>query len=330
MRLHFLFPLVFLLGGCASATHDELHALLKGFESQGFSGTVLVARGDRIVLHEGYGLADRERGIRNGKDTLYEVASLNKTFTAAAILQLQARGALKTSDPLSKHLGSFPPEKSAATIHHLALHTAGLVPEGHDLGSGENRDEFIEAVKRVPRESAPGENYRYTNAGYSVLAAIIEKVSGMPYETYVREQLANQAGLRDVYFRGETLPRPMALGYKGDPPQVSTPPPYRWGTRGAGGMITTVADLYRWHRFLHRNGEMKEMFVERPNEGYAWHVERDEKGRRFIHKGGGMQEYATQIVYYPDDRLVVIWATNNLQRRWRQELNRAIAAAVLD
>jgi CubicO group peptidase (beta-lactamase class C family) len=329
MRRHFLLLSAFLITGCASAARGELDALLKRFESQGFSGTVLVARDGRVVLHEGYGLADRERGIRNDTNTLYEVASLNKTFTAAAILQLEARGLLKTTDPLSKHLGPFPPEKSAATIHHLATHTGGLVPGGHDLGAGTDRDDFIENVKRAPRESAPGDKYRYTNAGYSTLAAIIEKVSGMPYEASVRG-LAKQAGLREIYFRGEPLPRPMALGYKGDPPQVSTPSPYRWGVRGAGGMISTVGELYRWHLFLQRNGDMKEMFVERPSEGYAWHVERDDQGRRFIHKGGGMQEYASQILFYPDDRLVVVWATNNLQRRWRQELNRAIPAAALD
>lgn len=321
---------VLLATGCTSATrNDEVHTLLKGYESQGFSGTVLVVKDGRVVLHEGYGLADRERGIRNDKDTLFEVGSINKIFTAAAILQLQARGALKTTDPLSKHLGEFPPEKASATIYHLSTHTGGLVPDGHDLGDGSSRDVFIENVKRAPRESVPGESYRYTNAGYSVLAAIIEKVSGIAYETYVRN-LAREAGLRDIYFRGETLPRPMAKGYKGDPPQVSIPPNYRWGTRGAGGMITTVEDVYRWIRFLQRNDDMKEMWVERPSETYAWHVERDAKGRRFIHKGGGMQEYAAQILHYPDDRLVIIWASNNLQRRWRQDLNRGIPAAILD
>lgn len=310
--------------GCATtATHPELHALLKSYESQGFSGTVLVAKDGRVVLHEGYGFADRERGIRNGRDTLYEVASLNKTFTAAAILQLEAQGALSTNDLLSRHLGPFPPPKDQATIHHLALHTAGLVPEGADLGDGIDRDQFLANVKSVAAESVPGERYRYTNAGYSVLAAIIENVSGVPYETFIRDHVWKG----DVYFRGESTPRPMALGYIGK--EQSTPPPYRWGTRGAGGMITTVGELYRWHLALHANPVMKKMFEPRPEEGYAWHVERDANGRRMIHKGGGMREYASQIIYYPDDRLVIIWASNDLGKRWRQDLNRGIAAVML-
>jgi CubicO group peptidase (beta-lactamase class C family) len=321
--------LLFLASGCATrpALRGDLHALLTRYESYGFSGTVLVVKDGRVVLHEGYGFADRERRIRNGPATLYEVASLNKTLTAAAILQLEARGALDAGDPLSRHLGAFPPAKAAATIHHLATHTAGLVPEGADLGAGTDREAFVENVKRVAPESAPGERYRYTNAGYSVLAAIVERLSGMPYETYVRERLTAPAGLRDVYFRGEPLPRPMALGYEGTPRKVIVPEPMRWGTRGAGGWITTVGDLHRWYLTLQANPEMRKMFQERPEqEGYAWHVDRDADGRRRIHKGGGMPQYATQIVHYPDDRLLIIWASNDLQQRWRQALNRGIAA----
>lgn len=315
--------------GCATrpAVRGDLHALLTRYESYGFSGTVLVVKDDRVVLHEGYGFADRERGIRNGPRTLYEVGSLNKTFTAAAILQLEARGKLSTSEPLSRHLGPFPPAKATATIHHLATHTAGLVPDGTDLGAGTDRGDFVANVKRVPPESVPGERYRYTNAGYSVLAAIIEELSGLSYEAYVREHLARPAGLREIYFRGETTPRPMAVGYEGTPPKAVVPPPLRWGTRGAGGMITTVGELHRWYLTLQANPEMRKMFEERPEEeGYAWHVDSDASGRRMIHKGGGMPQYAAQLVHYPDDRLVIIWMSNNLQQRWRQALNRGIAA----
>ena len=321
--------LILFATGCTTrpALRGDLHALLSRYESYGFSGTVLVVKDDRVVLHEGYGFADRERRVRNGPETLYEVGSLNKTLTAAAVLQLEARGALSTSDPLSRHLGPFPPAKAAATIHHLATHTAGLVPDGADLGAGADREDFVENVKRVAPESVPGERYRYTNAGYSVLAAIVETVSGMPYEAYVREHLAGPAGLRELSFRGEPMPRPMALGYEGTPPKVIIPPPLRWGTRGAGGMIATVGEVHRWYLALQANPEMRKMFEERPEEeGYAWHVDRDADGRRMIHKGGGMPQYAAQVVHYPDDRLVIIWASNNLQQRWRQALNRGIAA----
>jgi len=321
----FLVLLLLLLGtGCATQSNSKLQTLLEQFEAQGFSGTVLVAKDDRIILHEGYGFADQERRIPNDRETLYEIGSLNKTFTAAAILQLEAQGKLRTTDRISKYLGDFPPPKDTATIHHLATHSAGLVVDGADTGDGTNRDDFIATVKRLPAESVPGERERYTNAGYSVLTAIIEKVAGVSYDSYVRQNL-----FRDVWFRGETLPRPMARGYneKG----VIEPPPLRWGTHGAGGMIMTVADLYRWFTQLRRDPVMKPMFEDRPEEeGYAWHVEVDKNGRRRILKGGGMPQYQTQLIWYPDERVVIIWATNDLTKRRRQELNERIANTVLD
>ncbi len=309
--------------GCATHSHSKLSTLLDRFEAEGFSGTVLVAKDGRILHHQGYGFADRERRIRNDRNTFYEIASLTKTFTAAAILRLESRGKLRTSDRISQYLGEFPPPKDAATIHHLATHSAGLVVEGTDTGDGVDRDAFIETVKRLPAESVPGERERYTNAGYSLLAAIIEKVTGTSYESYVRENL-----FRDVFSRGET-PRPVALGYteKG----VVEPPPLRWGTRGAGRLVATVGDLYRWFERLRRDPVMKPMFEDRPEvEGYAWHVDVDKNGRRRIHKGGGMPQYQTQILWFPDERVVIIWATNDLTKRRRQALNEDIANAVFN
>ncbi len=319
----------FLATGCATTSNvdPKLHALLTGFEAQGFSGTVLVAKDGHVIHHAGYGLADRERGIRNDTNTLYEVASLEKTFTAAAILELEARGRLSTSDVLSRHLGEFPPAKATATIHHLANHSAGLVPEGTDLGVGADRDDFIANVKRVPAESVPGASYRYTNAGYSVLAAVIEKVTSKSYESFVRELWPGE-----IYFRGETaIPRKrFARGYSGADATENVPPPRNWGTRGAGGMIATVGEIYAWFLALQSNPRMKKMFEEHPfSEGYAWHVDRDADGRRRIHKGGGMPQYATQVVNYPDDRVVIVWSSNSLLKRWRQDLNRDIAAIAL-
>lgn len=330
MLMRFLFAAVLLLAtACRSSVPvRELHTLLRGYEAEGFSGVVLVAKDDRIVLHEGYGLADKERGIRNTPETRFEVASLTKTFTAAAILHLESRGLLRTSDLLSQHLGPFPSAKNAATIHHLATHTAGLVPDGTDLGDGSDREQFLANVKSVPAESAPGERYRYTNAGYSTLAAIVEKVSGQSFESYVREHLFPRA-----WFRGERDEPLLAKGY-GAEGTLSTPPAYRWGTRGSGGMIMRVADLYDWHRALHGGRVLDKtqhakMFYPWPEEGYAWHVERDPAGRRLFRKGGGMPEYASQILYYPDERVVIIWTSNDLKKRWRQTLNKEIPRVVL-
>ncbi|HEX8170274.1 MAG TPA: serine hydrolase domain-containing protein [Thermoanaerobaculia bacterium] len=312
-----------------SELQRKLDSLLRGFESNGYSGSVLVAKDGEIVLHEGYGFADRERGLRNEAETRYEIASLTKTFTAAAVLQLESAGRLRTSDRLSRFLGPFPDEKAAATIHHLATHTAGLVREGTELASGPDRERFVESVKRTAVESPPGAHYRYTNAGYSMLAAVVEKASGTPFEDYVRAHLIAPAGLQHTGFRTDA--QPVAAGYAGN--KRVEPEPYEWGLRGAGGMISTVGDLYRWHRALHEGDVVTpqaraKMFQAWPEEGYGWHVTHDTAGRRFIHKGGGMTGFASQILDYPDDRVVIVWTCND-PGQWRQTLNRELTSAVI-
>jgi len=182
----------------------KLDQLLSRYEQYGLSGTFLVAIDGQIVLYKGYGLADRERHIPNTPNTLFEMGSITKTFTAAAILRLEMQRKLKTTDLLSKYLGPLPPAKATATIYHLLAHKSGLIVEGAALsGDGTSRDRFIQDMKDTPAASTPGEEYRYTNAGYSLLAAIIERVSRQKYETFVREQLFRPAGLGDTGFRGD-------------------------------------------------------------------------------------------------------------------------------
>ena len=340
MRIVTLVALLVLLAGCATAPPKTqaseaglaLDSLLSRYAAEGFSGTVLVAKNDRIVLHKGYGFADRAKRIPNDTETLFENGSITKTFIAVALLKLEAAGKLRTSDLLSTHLGPFPPPKDTATIEHLTTHTGGLLADGADTGDGLDRDRFIENVKRLPAEAVPGEHYRYSNAGYSVLAAIIEKTSGVPFATYVRDEITEPLGLHNIYWRG-ALPaaaqRHLALGYMSADDTPTVPTPLAWGTFAGGGMNMTVGDMYRWHLALQGGkvlapGAQQKMFLERPNEGYAWSSGRDASGRRLIRKGGGMPQYAAQILYYPDDRLVIIWASNSLQKRWRQDLNRGI------
>lgn len=217
----------------------RLDTALSRFAQYGFWGSVLVVREGRIVLLKGYGLADATRRIRNGAATRFEMNSITKTFTGAAILQLSATRRLTPADAVERYLGPFPVEKQGATIEQLASHTSGLIPEGADL-AGDSRDAFVRSVKRAPRESPPGAAYRYSNAGFSLLAAIIEVTSGERYEDYVRRHLFAPAGMGAAVFRPEVSPNDTlsAHGYVGAPARLEPGPPnpYAWGTVGAGGI----------------------------------------------------------------------------------------------
>jgi CubicO group peptidase (beta-lactamase class C family) len=319
----------------------RLDALLARFAAYGFSGTVLVAKDGRVVLLEGYGLADAERGLRNTAATRFEMNSMTKMFTGAAILQLAAQGRLRPSDTVEQRLGGFPPDKQGATIEQLAMHTSGLIVEGTDL-AGESRAAFVRDVRQTPRESAPGEKYRYTNAGFSLLAAIVETASGESYEAYLRAHLFAPAGMRTAVFRDEVPAGDpsFAHGYIGTPAglEPGPPNPYVWGTRGAGGVWSTVGDMYRWLVALEEGRILPEpqwrilTAPPRPpaQEAFGWHVETTPEGRPRIQKGGGSDDFASHLLFYPRERLVVVWATNNLRQRWRRTLNQALPALVLD
>lgn len=181
---------------------QQLDQYLTRLAAYGFSGTALVAKDDQILLHKGYGLADVQSGIPNATRTVYDIASIAKQFTATAILKLEAQGKLKTSDQLSKYLPGAPADKKDIILHHLLTHTSGLQFEcaGADKM---NREQFIICNLESKLNAEPGKQYAYSNAGYGLLAAIIELVSGQSYEVYLREQLFKPAGTESTAFNGE-------------------------------------------------------------------------------------------------------------------------------
>jgi CubicO group peptidase (beta-lactamase class C family) len=316
-----------------------LDSQLTRFAAYGFSGSVIVARDRRVVLLKGYGLADVEHRIPNTAATRFEMNSMTKMFTGVAVLQLAAQGRLRLGDPVGRYLGGFPPHKQGATIGQLATHTSGLIVEGTDL-AGDSRDAFVRDVKRTPRESAPGERYRYTNAGFSLLAAIIEVVTGERYEDYLRRHQFAPSGMHTTMVRDEVPGnnRLFAHGYVGTPMglEPGPPNPYVWGTRGAGGVWATVGDMYRWLVAIEDRRVLPEAqwhtLVAPPlppaQEAFGWHVDSTADGQLRIQKGGGSGDFASQLLYYPRDRVIIVWASNNLRQRWRRTLNAVLPGIV--
>jgi len=293
---------------------------LVGMTEKGFSGAVLVSRRGEVLLKKGYGYANREAHESNSSETLFNIASVSKIFTAAAILDLDERRKLSLDDRLSEYLGPFPTPKSTATIHHLLTHTAGLVVRGAEL-QYQTRDAFVASVKNAPVEAVPGEEFRYTNAGYTLLAAIVEVVSGMPFENFLDERFFEPACMRHTAFvwddRNRTLP--VATGYAGKTvEQLSPRPPESdvWGNRGPSDIATNVGDLYRWilavqDRKILSKASIEKMFTAYVgDEGYGWHVVDTEFGR-LLRRGGGLPEFESSLRWYIDEDLVIVVLINN-------------------
>ncbi|TDD96475.1 class A beta-lactamase-related serine hydrolase [Actinomadura rubrisoli] len=319
------------------AAHEPTDPSVQGFLDaalpKGPGGTAVAARDGRLLHCKGFGLADREKAVPARCDTAYDIMSITKQFTAAAIMKLEMMGELRVSDPIGDHVGPVPPDKRGITLHHLLTHTAGLDDgAGGDDYDPVSRDGMLGIVLKSRLQSAPGAEFHYSNLGYSVLAAIIEKVSGLPYERFLATHLFAPSGMRRT---GYVLPRwrpdQIAVEYDehGKPQGRPNEHPWaadgpHWFLRGNGGVLSTPRDMFRWHRALEGNavlsaGAKRKMFKPRVyigarqgfklHYGYGWAVTRGDGSRIVLHDGGNDWGYG-DFARYLDHRVMVFWISN--------------------
>jgi len=199
----------------APSTVKSIEAYLEKLDKIGYSGSVMVAVNGKPVISRGYGYSDREQKITNSPKTISDIGSITKQFTAAAILKLEMQGKLSTDDKITKYFQNVPPDKSEITLHQLLRHASGL--RGGVGGDYEKitEPEFVEKVFNSPLRSPVGTKFGYSNVGYSLLALIVEKVSGQSYEQYLYENLWKPAGMEMTgYSRPKFDKTLIAVGYK--------------------------------------------------------------------------------------------------------------------
>jgi CubicO group peptidase (beta-lactamase class C family) len=303
-------------------TGERIHEFLRRLPPFGFAGAVLVSNQGEILLNHGYGLADRSNNLPNRSDTVFNLGSVTKQFTAAAILRLEMQGRLSLSDSIARFFNEVPPEKQGVTIHHLLTHTAGI-----PLFSGEDyeaagRDETVVKTLNTPLAFEPGTAYGYSNTGYSLLAAVIEIVSGQAYEAFLAEQLFQPAGMEWTGYRLPGWePASLARGYvagqdRGIPIEKIFP---SWNVMGNGEMLSTTTDLYRWHLALKTDqvlsGTAKQKLWTPFLQEYAcgWRVHESEDGRIVEHNGAGDTGMSALLKWYTGpDVLIVLFGNQTL------------------
>ena len=308
---------------------EKLDAHMSRLEAYGFSGSLLVAKGGEVILDKGYGFADAQRKVPFTADTAFDIGSITKQFTATAILKLEMQGKLGVSDPISKWFEGVPEDKKGITLHHLLTHSAGLEDVFGDDYEEMPRDRLVKAALDSKLLWAPGTRYRYSNAGYSLLAAIVELASGKPYEVYLRENLWQPAGMARTGYRLQEK-GPLAHGVTGDGKDWGTPldkawapdGPW-WNLRGNGGVLSTAGDLYKWHQALEgetilSKGAKAKMFTPHVPEdeegsshyGYGWAIFQTPRNTRLIAHNGGNGIFNADFRRYVDDGVVLIIGSN--------------------
>jgi CubicO group peptidase (beta-lactamase class C family) len=291
-----------------------------------FSGAVLAARDGQIVYQGAFGYADKQNKIPNTIATKFSVGSIGKTFTGVLIMQLVEQGKIKLTDILEKYLPDFPTnEKSKIQICHLLNHTSGL---GNYFSHKdyEAKIPFLrridDALKLVYDQKPlfePGTKFQYSNSGMLVLGAVIERVTGMSYRKYLKQQLLDPIGMKDtgIFYPEEKVPN-RAIGYskisEGD---YVVETANEFPAFSDGGLYSTVQDMLKYdtalreNRLLSRTTKEIMLTVTPPAENYALGWEKlIFKGDEYIGHVGGCPGFAADYKSFPRDQIMIIVLSN--------------------
>ncbi len=301
-----------------------MDAYLSRLEKSGqWSGAVLIAVGDRVVLRKGYGLADRQSRAPFTPETRHQVASVSKMFTAMAALKLRDARKLRLEDSICVYLEKCPKAWHAITVQHLMRHASGIPDYEEPLGlytpkylafmtRPDATQRILENAKLQPLEFKPGTRFRYSNTGYIVLSSIVERVSGSPFNTAIQTLVLEPAGLPHSGML-EPDSAGVSSGYTrgwARVPRLALTPP-----AGDAALVSTLDDLYRWSRIMDGGAfvgtrEAAEVFTPGlGGYGYGWFVDSRFGRTRHIHTGE-LPGHRTVFVKYPKDRVTIIIFSN--------------------
>jgi CubicO group peptidase (beta-lactamase class C family) len=331
-RIHLSSLCVALTAATASAGADSIDDFVKSeMAKRQIPGvSIAVIRDGRLVKSQGYGLANIELKAPATVESVYQLASVSKQFTAAAILLLAQDGKLAIEDKIHKHLPDLPQAWNEVTVRHLLDHTSGIksytrIPDFFTTARKDyTHREIIKLVADSPMEFKPGDKWVYNNTGYFLLGMIVENVSGKSFGDFLEERVFKPLGMNSTRMNDFKAIIPnRAHGYSAaggklvNGEYVSPTQPY-----SAGALVSTVADMAKWDAALNSEGLLPRSIRERmwteakindgkgAGYGFGWAVG-NRNGRKLVEHGGGIQGFSTHIARFLEDRLSVIVLTNS-------------------
>lgn len=291
---------------------EELHQyLLKKTEKNKFSGTVLIAKDGNPIFQRAYGYASKRFEVPNKLDTKFNLGSINKSFTAVAILQLVEDGKILIDDPIGKYLDIFPQDiADKVTIRHLLNMRSGWGDYwGNEYYLSHQNSlrtlvDYMEFIKDIPLDFEPGTNFQHCNTGFEVAGAIIEKISGMDYFEYIRKNIYESSGMKntDSYHRDGPV-KNLAVGYtnmNSNDPKGKT---YQWANtyilspRGtpAGGGYSTAEDMLKYDQALRNNRLIGKDYMNFMNNRFQGNIGDPHTPRRTSRSAGGAPGMSTLL-----------------------------------
>lgn len=339
LRISLLLFLVFATTNFKKDTSKDLEEFLKKIDNSDFSGTILISHKGKTLHHQAYGLSDKKQNQLNHKNTIFDIGSITKQFTGAAILKLEMEGKLSVEDPISKYFENVPNDKRAITIHQLLTHSSGLVDVIGDDYEEISETGFLNEVFSTKLSYPSGTRHEYSNVGYSLLTILIEKISEMGYEAYLHRALFTPAQMLNTgYVLPKWAPKNIAKGYRKDK-EYGRPNEQNWDTggpylnlKGNGGILSNVEDLLKWHEALLgdeilNESAKKKYFTPHIEEypdgnsfyGYGWVIMPTSMNQTAIWHNGGNGIFFADFWRFQEENLAVIVLTNN-QRGEKDEI----------
>lgn len=293
-------------------------SITKYCEEMGFCGTLLVNKHGNIVYHRAFGCASHDSCLKNTTTTQFYAGSITKQFTAMAILILHEQGKLDIDMPISRYLPRYP-NGDKITISHLLSHTSGI-KNYTDLFDHESKtfvgiqcvDSLLELFSGLALNFIPGTQYEYSNSGYVVLGAIIEKITSQPYWDYLKQCIFEPLGMHASGSDASILINKLAVGKteKGVSPNHSNP----YVRYAAGGLITTTHDLNLWNnavinKVLLSQALTAKMFTAKlGGYGFGWRI--SEKLENCFFHGGALAGFSAFNVLRPAEGINITALSN--------------------
>ena len=332
-----------LSGQTKTARIDSL--VRQSYQDSAFSGSVLVAYQGKVIYRGAFGQANAEWRVPNTVDTKFRIGSITKQFTAMLILQLVEEGKLRLDGTISDYLPDYPAETGRrVTIQQLLTHTSGIpsYTDAPDFFPKRSRDpstpsEFLKTFSGLPLSFEPGSQFHYDNSGFFLLGAIIERVTGKPYDQVLQQRILTPLGLKDTGYDWNTplLPKRASayeMGFDGlrNAPYIDMSLPY-----AAGAMYSTVEDLWRWDQALaagkllstdsYREYQTPRVATDFGGQyAFGWLIQRVDRGpgrdsATVIWHGGGINGFRAMNYRVPEDGIAIIWLDNTTQGPQLQE-----------
>jgi CubicO group peptidase (beta-lactamase class C family) len=326
---------------------DAAREHLRRAEAFGFSGGLGIVQDGRVVVAEGFGSADRGRNVEMSSTTVFDIGSVTKQFTAAAILQLEAMGKLRSTDSISRFLPGVPPDKQGITIHHLLTSTAGFPHDVGDRLAKLSRDDAVRHILSATLLFPPGERHSYSNAGFALAAAIVEIASGETYEGFLLRHLWEPTDLQRtgaVLSGLAALPKAEAYTFDGVVKGAHRPERWLvdgvdWLARGSGFTWSTIDDLARWAEALRTGSVLPDaqrlkLFWPHVSEGlsepsyyaYGWSLIPAADGSCLISHDGSAGLHFTVLGFAPERRTAYVVFTSQMDGPWGEGVANQVPA----